>query len=223
MSGWIKLHRKIKDSAIWSDSQAVHLWVHLLLKVNHAPKEVIKGETVYNIKRGQTLTGRKVLSAETGINESKIQRLLKLFVKCKMIEQQTNNANRLVSVLNYESYQVGEQQTNNKRTTNEQQTNTNKNDKKEKNEKKPTDYPFELFWEMYDKKTGKPKCESKYEKLSEEIRKTIFEHVLKYKESQPDKQFRKNPDTYLNQQSWNDEIVSNAPQKPQQREIGDFL
>jgi hypothetical protein len=128
MSGWIKLHRKIKDSAIWSDSQAVHLWVHLLLKVNHAPKEVIKGETVYNIKRGQTLTGRKVLSAETGINESKIQRLLKLFVKCKMIEQQTNNANRLVSVLNYESYQVGEQQTNNERTTNEQQTNTNKND-----------------------------------------------------------------------------------------------
>ena len=92
-----------------------------------------------------------------------------------------------------------------------------------KTKAKITDYPFELFWEMYDKKTGKPKCESKYQKLSEEIRKTIFEHVLKYKESQPDKQFRKNPDTYLNQQSWNDEIVSNAPQKPQQREIGDFL
>ena len=94
---------------------------------------------------------------------------------------------------------------------------------KNKTKAKISDYPFELFWEMYDKKTGKPKCESKYEKLSEEIRKTIFEHVLKYKESQPDKQFRKNPDTYLNQQSWNDEIVSNAPQKPQQREIGDFL
>ena len=101
----------------------------------------------------------------------------------------------------------------------------NKQDNKEQGtkNKRPTDYPFELFWEMYDKKTGKPKCESKYEKLSEEIRKTIFEHVLKYKESQPDKQFRKNPDTYLNQQSWNDEIVSNTPPKPQQRQIGDFL
>ena len=80
--------------------------------------------------------------------------------------------------------------------------------KKDKEEnKKETDYPFELFWKMYDKKVGKPKCEKKYEALSEEVRAEIFEHVLKYIEAQPEKQYRKNPETYLNQKSWEDEII----------------
>ncbi len=119
MQGWIKLHRKIQQSAIWSDSCAVHLWVHLLLKANHDDNEVFMNSNVIKVKRGQLLTGRKKLSAETGINESKIQRLLKSFEKCHMIEQQTNSVNRLISILNYDSHQVGEQQMNNKRTTDE--------------------------------------------------------------------------------------------------------
>lgn len=119
MQGWIKLHRKIQQSAIWSDSCAVHLWIHLLLKANHDDGEVFMNSNVIKVKRGQLLTGRKKLSAETGINESKIQRLLKTFEKCHMIEQQTNSVNRLISILNYDSHQVGEQQVNNKRTANE--------------------------------------------------------------------------------------------------------
>jgi hypothetical protein len=34
-----------------------------------------------------------------------------------------------------------------------------------------------------------------------------MEHVAKYKQAQPDKKFRKNPETYLNNKSWNDEII----------------
>ena len=127
MQGWISLHRQIQESAIYKDSQAVHLWVHLLLKANHKDKEVIFNGEPITIKAGQLLTGRKKLSAETGISESKIQRLLKLFQKCHMIEQQTNSKNRLISITKYHSYQQGEQQTNNKRTTTEQQLNTNNN------------------------------------------------------------------------------------------------
>ena len=119
MQGWIKLHRKVQQSAIWTDSCAVHLWVHLLLKANHEDNEVFMNSNIIEVKRGQLLTGRKKLSAETGINESKIQRLLKTFEKCHMIEQRTNNANRLISILNYDSYQVSEQPVNNERTTSE--------------------------------------------------------------------------------------------------------
>ena len=119
MQGWIKLHRKVQQSAIWTDSCAVHLWVHLLLKANHEDNEVFINSNIIEVKRGQLLTGRKKLSAETGINESKIQRLLKTFEKCHMIEQRTNNANRLISILNYDSHQVSEQPVNNERTTSE--------------------------------------------------------------------------------------------------------
>ncbi len=125
--GWISLHRKIQDTPIYSDSHAVHLWVHLLLKANHQDKEFLFNGSMQTVKRGQLLTGRKVLSSETGINESKIQRLLKTFEKCQMIEQQANNKSRLISITNYDSHQASEQQVNSKRTTDEQQVNTNNN------------------------------------------------------------------------------------------------
>ena len=134
--GWIAIHRKFMDSSIYRDSQAVHLWLHLLLRANHQGKKVLQGLKVYNVERGQILTGRKALSNETGINESKIQRLLKLFEKCHMIEQQTNNANRLLSILNYDQYQESEQQVNSKRTASEQQVNTNNNDNNDNNDNK---------------------------------------------------------------------------------------
>jgi hypothetical protein len=69
-------------------------------------------------------------------------------------------------------------------------------------------YPFSEFWEVYDKKVGKKeKVEKKWDKLSEAIRKQIIEYIPYYRESQPDKKYRKNPETFLNNESWNDEII----------------
>lgn len=68
---------------------------------------------------------------------------------------------------------------------------------------------FDEFWNEYDKKVGdKAKLKKKYEKLPEKERELIREHIPKYKEAQPEKQYRKNPETYLNNKSWNDEIIS---------------
>lgn len=67
---------------------------------------------------------------------------------------------------------------------------------------------FEVFWDLYDKKIGeKGKIKKKFLKLSEGEIELIFAHIPKYKESQPDKKYRKNPETYLNNKSWNDEII----------------
>ncbi len=132
MQGFITIHRKIIESAVYKDSNAVHLWLHLLLKCNHKDNDFIMNGKLVSVKRGQTLTGRKKLSLETGIQESKIERLLKLFEKMQMIEQHTNNRNRLVTVLSYDEYQSGEQQVNNTRTTHEQLVNTNNNVNNEK-------------------------------------------------------------------------------------------
>lgn len=68
--------------------------------------------------------------------------------------------------------------------------------------------PFEDFWDLYDKKVGdKVKIARKWEKLSEVDRQAIMLYVPKYKQAQPDKQYRKNPETFLNNKSWNDEII----------------
>lgn len=69
-------------------------------------------------------------------------------------------------------------------------------------------FPFDDFWDLYDKKTGdKTKLSKKWDKISEQEREKIFEYVPKYKLSQPDKQYRKNPETFLNNKSWNDELI----------------
>lgn len=81
-------------------------------------------------------------------------------------------------------------------------------------------FPFETFWNMYDKKVGKPKCEKLWEKLTAKERMACFEYIPLYKQAQPDKQFRKNPETFLRNKSWQDEIiVRNNPNLQRQQRI----
>lgn len=67
---------------------------------------------------------------------------------------------------------------------------------------------FEDFWNAYDKKEDKPKCEKKWKKIEQRAREKIMQHLELYVRSTPDKQYRKNPYTYLNSQSWENEIVT---------------
>jgi len=87
-------------------------------------------------------------------------------------------------------------------------------DKREKIKEKRemVNIPFPDFWIAYDKKVGdKSKLEKKWNALKDSEREAIMAHIPKYKQSKPDKQFRKDPATYLNNKSWNDEII--APKK----------
>lgn len=76
-------------------------------------------------------------------------------------------------------------------------------------------YPtFQDFWDLYDKKMSKDKCERKWSKLNHDIKEQIINYIPSYRLSQPNKQYRKNPETFLNNESWNDEIiVDNKNQK----------
>jgi len=76
------------------------------------------------------------------------------------------------------------------------------------NEYKDNIIPFELFWDLYDKKVGKPKCEKKWYNLSLSAQKEILEFIHRYKLAQPEKRYRKNPETFLNNKGWKDEIIT---------------
>ena len=70
---------------------------------------------------------------------------------------------------------------------------------------------FEWFWNDYDKKVGdKQKLKKKWNKLTDEERQNAMNYLDLYKQSVPDKQFRKNPETFLNNKSWNDEIIKRS-------------
>ena len=87
-------------------------------------------------------------------------------------------------------------------------------DKDKVKEKKVINILFEIFWNEYDKKIDKPKCENKWNNLNDKERELIMIHIPKYLKSQPDKQYRKNPITYLNNNSWDNEVISDEKQVP---------
>jgi uncharacterized protein YdaU (DUF1376 family) len=89
------------------------------------------------------------------------------------------------------------------------------------------EYPaFSDFWDMYDKKRGDVgKIKSKWSKLTQSEKEAIIDYLPAYIASTPDKKFRKDPLTFLNNKSWNDEIITeNKPgRKPIAKlEISDF-
>lgn len=79
---------------------------------------------------------------------------------------------------------------------------------------------FDFFWNAYEKKVGRPKCEKLWTKLTLAEKKACLEYIPLYKQAQPDKQFRKNPETFLRNKSWQDEIiVRNNPDLQRQQRI----
>lgn len=103
--GWIILHRRLMKKGYYTDSHYVHLWVHILYKANHEEKEFMFNGKIEKCKRGSFITGISKLSRETGINYSKVQRILKLLENEQQIDRQTNNKFSVITVRNYDSYQ----------------------------------------------------------------------------------------------------------------------
>lgn len=134
MTGWIKIHRKFLDWEWFNKSEAVHLFMYLVLKANHKDGQW-QG---IDIKKGQFVTSFGKISSDTGISLQTIRTLLKKFEKTNEINIQTTNKFTIVTICKYECYQQENELTNTLLTNEQQTTNkqltTNKNDKKEKKE-----------------------------------------------------------------------------------------
>ena len=108
--GYIKIWRKTTEWTFSDKPLALALWVWLLMLAKHRRKDekpikkIFKNKII-EIKDGQLLTGRRFLSEITGISEATVEKYLNFFEKEKQIIQQKSNRNRLITILNWESYQ----------------------------------------------------------------------------------------------------------------------
>ena len=205
MSGWIKIHRKFLDWEWFNKSEAVHLFLYMLIKANHKDAKWQGND----VKRGQFISSLGNISNATGISIQSIRTILKKLEKTNEIKVKSTSQFTIVTICKYECYQDENEATNKPSTNNQQTTNkpstTNKNDKKEKN------ILFDDFWSLYSKSVDKQKCQDKFLKLTDDEIKSIFETLPFYIIQTPDKTYRKNPLTYLNGKCWNDI----DPSKPQ--------
>lgn len=198
--GWIKLHRQILNWEWYSDTNTFRLFIHLLLTANFKDQKY-QGKL---IKKGSLLTGRDKLSYETGLSVREVRTCLERLKLTNEIAIKSNSKGTEIQIVNYDKYQIETNEMTNKRPTNDQQTTTIK-ERKEIEEVKEV-YSFDEFWSTYGKSIDKTKCKAKFEKLSNEVKLKIKEVLPLYVQSTPDKQFRKNPQTWLNGQCWNDEV-----------------
>ena len=85
--------------------------------------------------------------------------------------------------------------------------NENENENSTVNGSKTEPESFTLFWDQYDKKRSKPKALKLWSNLSLKDRTAIFDYIDPYKKAQPDKQYRKDPDVFLRNRAWEDELI----------------
>lgn len=132
---WIRLHRKLLDSAVFSDEWLLRLWVWCLLRAGYCDRNI----GGFTVPAGSFLTGRFAAADELNVSPSKWYRGIHQLASFGMISLSANKERTTVTVCNWTTYQsrddvreqqvnsertASEQQVNNKRTTDEQQMNT---------------------------------------------------------------------------------------------------
>jgi len=65
------------------------------------------------------------------------------------------------------------------------------------------------FWNKYDKDVGKTKAEKIWQTIQQDAREKIMQHLDHY--ALKDKQYRKDPERYLKNETWNDEVIITPP------------
>ena len=103
--GFIKLHRKIRDTKLYKDSYTMHLWIELLSRVNHKENSWQYGGRLCSVKAGECLVSLYSLSDSTGIKVSRIRCILKKLKTAKMITTKATTYGTYIQVVSWSKYQ----------------------------------------------------------------------------------------------------------------------
>lgn len=84
----------------------------------------------------------------------------------------------------------------------------------EKEEVQQVKLSFDLFWNLYPKRIARTRCEPKWNKLTLEQQNKIISTLPNFIKYKPFESYtHPNPETYLNQERWNDEIEIKTEKK----------
>ena len=101
MSGWIKLHRSLKDWEWYDDHNATRVLLHLLVSVNYEDKQW-KGQTV---KAGSMITSWESLAKEVGLSVKQIRLAMSKLESSKEVVRFTTNKWQAVTLVKWDKLQ----------------------------------------------------------------------------------------------------------------------
>ena len=111
-NGYVKLHRKMFEWEWWDDINTFRLFITILLMANWKPKKW-RGRV---IPRGSLWTSLPVLAAKSGLTYQQTKTSYNKLISTNEITDEVTNKGRLVTVVNYNVYQLDEQKATNKIT-----------------------------------------------------------------------------------------------------------
>lgn len=104
MEGYIKLYRQITKWEWYEDANTFRLFIHLLIKANHADANW-RGNL---IKRGQRFTSIGVLSHELSLSEKAIRIAIDKLIRTNEIVCKGASNGTMITICKYDSYQSNE-------------------------------------------------------------------------------------------------------------------
>lgn len=127
--GWIKLWRELIKKPIWRKSSPEHckILITILVMVNYDENEWEWEGKKFMVQPGQMITSIESIrkKADKGISTRNVRSALERFQKLGFLTSKASNQGRLITILNWDSYQGDDRETDNqndKRVTNDRQT-----------------------------------------------------------------------------------------------------
>ncbi len=122
LNGFVKIHRKLLQWGWYQDNVIKSVFLHILLTAAYKESQWM-GLT---IRRGQVVVSAEKMGRDLGFTREQVRRALRKLKSTNEITIETTNKYSLITVVNWEDYQVLDEDTTNKTTnnnTNEQPTN----------------------------------------------------------------------------------------------------
>jgi len=107
MSGWITLHRQIKDHWVYENPDYFRAWVTMLMEVNYDSHKTLIKSKLLNCERGESLLSHASWAEKfgKGWNRFKVIRFFNLLESDAMIRTKNEHVTTRLIVNNYNTYQ----------------------------------------------------------------------------------------------------------------------
>lgn len=113
MEGWISLYRKIQDHWLWKQKRKFsqfEAWLSLLFKASYKDRQMMLDGKLTDLKAGEFITSEVKLSEEWGWSRNTVRKFLRTLESQKMLSRNCTRKYTSLTIVNWASYQVPQQQ-----------------------------------------------------------------------------------------------------------------
>ena len=180
----------------------------MLMRASIKSSSMLLNNQIIEVNRGEIVFSQRNFAKRNNMTRQRLRTFLKKLEKTNMILVKSNPDITHAIIVEYNSY--------NEFKPYQQKPASNPIIRKKESKNKEINKDFERFWKTYPKKVGKKKVQDKFDANDFPIDLIIKNIELQKKSDQwQNQQYIPNPETYLNQERWTDEVVlETIPDEP---------